>query len=171
MMEEILNVARLDSDPAISVKSPTRANRRIGITAFVVLTGLLCSGSTAPTTCTSPPPKPIGPSTGEIVGAAVGIGATVAVVTLVAVNHSHHVLKGCVFNGPNGLRLQTSDSKIYTLEGDAASVQAGDRVKLHGSRLKKTKDSSGDQVFKVERLTKNYGPCQVNLAQAGVAAR
>ncbi len=45
------------------------------------------------------------------------------------------------------------------LEGDAASVKVGDRVKLHGSKVKKTKGTVGDQVFKVEKLNRDYGPC------------
>jgi hypothetical protein len=133
----------------------------------------LCSAASSPSGCgnNTNTNLSIGPSKAEVVGAAVGIGAAIAVVTIVAVDHSHHVLKGCVFTGPNGLRLQTSDSKLYVIEGDAASIKAGDRVKLHGSKVKKTKDTSGDQVFKVEKLSKDYGPCQVNLAQAYSTAR
>ena len=112
----------------------------------------------------------VGPSKGEVVGAAVGVGAVVAAVTIVAVNHSHHTLNGCVFAGQNGLQLRTSDSKTYAIEGDAADIKAGDKVKLHGSRVKKTKDSSGDQVFKVEKLKKDYGPCHVTPAEAAKPA-
>ncbi|MGA7858045.1 MAG: hypothetical protein WCA11_08980, partial [Terracidiphilus sp.] len=103
----------------------------------------------------------IGASKGEVVGGAVGIGAglTAIVIILVEINHSHHTLNGCVFSGPNGLELQTSDSKRFMLEGDAASVKVGDRVKLHGSKVKKTKGTVGDQVFKVEKLNRDYGPC------------
>jgi len=90
------------------------------------------------------------------------VGAVVAVVVLVAVNHSHHTLNGCVVSGPNGLHLQTGDSKSYLLDGDAASIKPRDRVKIHGSKIKKTKDSTGDQVFKVEKLSKDYGPCMAS---------
>ena len=159
----------LDSDPATSAKAPSRVSGQIQIIAFAALTALLCSGSTSPATCQSS--GSIGPSEGEVVGAAVGVGAAIAVVTVVAVDHSHHTLKGCVFTGPNGLRLQTSDSKVYAIEGDAASIKAGDKVKFHGSKVKKTKDSSGDQVFKVEKVSKDYGPCQVNLAPAPNSSR
>ena len=135
-------------------------SRRMGIAGFTALAVLLCSGATAPTGCPSGS-STIGPSEGEVVGAAVGVAAavTVVVVVLVEVNKSHHTLNGCVSAGANGLELQTSDAKRYTLEGDAASVKVGDRVKLHGSKVKKTKDSGGDQVFKVEKLNKDFGPC------------
>ncbi len=58
-----------------------------------------------------------------------------------------------------GLSFQTSDSKRFMLEGDSASVKVGDRVKLHGSRVKKAKGAAGDQVFTVEKLNRDYGPC------------
>jgi hypothetical protein len=103
-----------------------------------------------------------------MIGAAVGIGAAiaVAVVVLVEVDHSHHSLSGCVLSGPNGLELQTSDSKTYALTGDAASIRVGDRVKLKGSKVKKTKDTTGDQIFRVAAINKDYGPCKANATQA-----
>jgi len=107
----------------------------------------------------------IGPSGGQVYGAIAGVAGIGAVATILAVNHSHHTLTGCVFEGPEGLRLQSSDSKIYAIEGDAASIKAGDKVKLHGSRVKKAKGYSGDQAFMVQKLSKNYGPCHATLAQ------
>jgi hypothetical protein len=94
-----------------------------------------------------------------------GVAGIAAVTTILAVNHSHHTLTGCIFQGPEGLRLQSGHSKIYNLEGDAESIKVGDKVKLHGSRVKKAKGSHGDQAFKVEKLNKNYGPCHVTLAE------
>jgi hypothetical protein len=94
--------------------------------------------------------------------AAVVVGATVGI-TLAVQNHNH-TLHGCAFSGPNGLELRTSDSKLYALEGSIATIKVGDRLKLHGSRLKKTKDSTGNQVFVVEKLNKDYGPCPAGAA-------
>jgi hypothetical protein len=68
---------------------------------------------------------------------------------------------GCVVSGPNGPELQTGD-KRYALEGDAASIKVGDRVKIHGSRVKKTRDQTGGQVYRVEKIKKDYGPCPVS---------
>lgn len=142
-----------------SQQTSSPLKRRLGITAFTALTVLLCSGSTSPTQCQGS----IGPSNGEVVGAAVGIGAVIAVAIIVPVeiSRSHHILTGCVVTSANGLELHTSDAKIYVLEGDAASIKAGDKVKIHGSKIKKTKDSTGPGVFKVEKLNRDYGICPV----------
>lgn len=141
--------------------TPPRSKRTAGVAAFAVLSVLLFSGQTAPTTCKSS--GSIGPSTGEIVGVAVAAGAVIAVAILVPVeiSRSHHILKGCVFAGLNGVSLQTSDAKTYILEGDPSAIKVGDMVKFHGLKVKKTKDRKGDQVFKVAEMKKDYGPCHV----------
>jgi hypothetical protein len=36
-------------------------------------------------------------------------------------------------------------------------------VKLHGSKAKKIKNSTGPAVFKVDKLDRDYGPCPVTL--------
>lgn len=108
-------------------------------------------------------------------GIAIGIGVVAGVVAttgiLIAVNHGHHFLKGCVSNGPNGLELQTSDSKIYVLEGDPSNVKAGELVRVHGSRHKTGKSFKNNQVFKVDQLKKDYGACQVAPAPAAGPSR
>ena len=133
------------------------------------MAAILCTGAASPSGCYST--GSFGPSNGEIAGAAVGIGAAVAVAIIVPVgiSRSHHIVTGCVITGSNGLELQTSDSKTYLLEGDAASIKVGDKVKLHGTKIKKTKDSTGPGVFKVEHLNRNYGPCPVASTVAGSA--
>ena len=68
----------------------------------------------------------------------------------------------------SGLELQTSDGKTYVLEGDAAGIKVGDKVKLHGSRNKKSKGSTGPGVFCVEKLTRDYGPCSVAGASSAM---
>jgi hypothetical protein len=143
--------------------------RRWGFTAFAAMAAMLCTGASSPTGCSSS--GSIGPSNGELIGAAVGIGAVVAVAIIVPVeiSHSHHFVTGCVITAPNGLELQTSDAKTYSLEGDAASIKVGDKVKLHGTKIKKTTDSTGPDVFKVEKLNRNYGPCPVAPATASTA--
>ncbi len=132
---------------------------------------MLCTGATSPTGCTPPPPGNIGPSNAEIAGAAIGIGAVIAVAIIVPVeiSRSHHILTGCVVTSANGLELHTSDAKIYSLEGDAASIKVGDKVKIHGSKIKKTKDSAGPGVFNVEKLNRDYGPCPVASATVATA--
>jgi len=67
------------------------------------------------------------------------------------------------------MKLKTSDSKIYSIDGDSAAVKAGEKVKLHGSRVK-AKTADGDQTFKVEKVSKDYGPCHADIAAlSGVA--
>jgi hypothetical protein len=106
----------------------------------------------------------IGPSGAAVAGAAVGVGAVVTLGVVLAVNHSHHVMSGCVVSGADGLKLQTSDSKTYDLEGATGDLKAGNRVKIHGSKIKKTRGVTGPDVFKVEKLNKDYGACHVERA-------
>jgi hypothetical protein len=163
-----MQIRQSDSSPSTTSRRSATPSRRLGITAFAGLTVLLCSGSTAPTQCQGS----IGPSTGEVVGAAVGVGAVIAVAIIVPVeiSRSHHIITGCVRTGTSGLELQTSDGKTYALEGDAASIKVGDKVKIHGSKIKKTKDSTGPGVFRVEKLNRDYGPCPAATATAASAA-
>ena len=135
---------------------------RFGVVTLTALAVIFCSGATSPSGCNSSSSS-IGPSGGQVAGAAIGIGAVVAVAIIVPVeiNHRHHTLKGCVFSTSGGFELRTSDGKTYALEGDSSSIKAGDMVQLHGSKVKKTKDSNGNDVFRVEKLKKEYGPCKV----------
>lgn len=141
--------------------------RRAGTVVAMAVVSLICCGAAAPTTCNTSNDH-FGPSGAEVAGVAVGVGGgIVAAVVLVEVHHSHHTLKGCVFSSPNGLELQTqNDKKTYTLAGETASIKAGDMVRFHGSRVKKIKDSSGDQTFTVEKISKDYGPCKVTVPPA-----
>ena len=102
----------------------------------------------------------IGPSNGAIFGGIAGIGAGIAgIVVAVAMVHNHHVLSGCMAAGPNGVELRTSDAKTWSLESAPADIKPGDRVKVHGERVSHSKSGSGAQVFKVDKLIKDYGSC------------
>jgi hypothetical protein len=140
-----------------------KESRRCGIAAFTALAVLLSAGVPSITGCQGSNPQSfsIGPSKGEIIGATVGITAAVAVIVVVAVevHRSHHTLRGCLSEGPSGPELRTSDAKMFALEGDTANLKAGDMVKFHGSKLRKTRDAHGDQVFRVESVKRDYGPC------------
>ena len=146
-----LPAAKLSAAP----EATPRASRRHRITAVTVFVALICSGATS---CTK---TQVALSTAAI--AAVVVGTTVGVTY--AVKHHNHTLQGCVFSDANGPKLRTSDAKVYSLKGDAASIKVGDNVKFNGSKVKKTKgDSTGDQVFLVQKLSKDYGPCPANVA-------
>jgi hypothetical protein len=102
---------------------------------------------------------------GIVIGIVVTAAAIATVGVLLAVNHYHHFVKGCVATGPNGLELETSDSTVYFLAGDRAAIRPGEMVKLHGSRMKKSKDGKAGRGFNVSQLKKDYGPCHVAAAQ------
>lgn len=145
-------------DPGVS-PSPKLPKRRFqGFAAFAALAALLCTGASSPSGCNSSQFN-IGPSKGEVVGAVAGVSAVAVVAVLVAENHSRHTLKGCLVSGQNGLELRTSDQR-YQLAGDVLKLNPGDRVRVHGSHLKKTAEPAGQNVFTVESLQKNYGPCR-----------
>jgi hypothetical protein len=138
---------------------------RRGIVAIVGLSSFLLCGATSPSGCTSSDDQ-IGPSKGEVIGAAVGVGAAIAVGTIVIieVNKSHHTIKGCVTVGPSGVLVHNqSDQKVYSLTGITADVKVGDIVKVSGKKNKKQKDSAGDEDFAVAKISKDYGPCKTAL--------
>jgi hypothetical protein len=155
-----MKIAQPPSDPSATPETSSRASRCRRIATIAVFAALVCSGATS---CTR-----------TQVGLSAAAIATVLVVTTVAVTKaaesSHHALRGCAFSDANGLKLRTSDAKVYTIEGEVANVKVGDRLKLHGSKLKKAKGSTGDQVFVVEKLSKDYGPCPVTFAASATPA-
>jgi hypothetical protein len=148
--------------------------RRSGIVAFAVLSVLLLTGQTSPSGCSgSNSNLNIGPSKGEIVGAAIGIGAVIIVgtVVLVHVHNSHHTIQGCVTAGPDGIQVHSKgDKKVYTVTGVTAGVKVGDIVKVHGDKQKHQKNSAGDEEFVVQKINKDYGPCEVASAAPASAA-
>jgi hypothetical protein len=104
----------------------------------------------------------IGPSTGEIVGALVGIaavGAGIGIGIYFAVKHNHTVT-GCAVSTAGGMTLTTeSDKHTYSLTGDVAGIKAGNRVRVSGKKAK-DKSSGGSQFF-VEKVSKDFGACSV----------
>jgi len=140
--------------------SPSRSRRKLTVAASLAV--LLCASANARAQVPSGCIGYCGNGIAIGIGAIVGGGAALAV--FLAVNHDRHFLHGCVSNGSDGPQLRTSDARIFALQGDPAVIKVGDRVKVHGARLRKAKDSKGNQVFKVDKVKKDYGPCQ--LAQA-----
>ncbi len=143
-----------------------------GILAFVSMSSLLLCGASSPTGCT-PSDEQIGPSKGEVIGAAIGVVAaiTVGTIVIVEVNKSHHTIKGCVTVGPDGVLVRNDgDQKIYGLTGITANVKAGDIVKVKGDKNKKQKNSAGDEDFMVKQVSKDYGPCKAPADGAPAAS-
>ena len=109
-------------------------------------------------------------SNGQVAGAIAGIagaGALIGILAYVAIRHNHSVT-GCARSGPDGMTLTTEpDKQSYTLMGDVARIKAGERVRVSG---KKGKDkSSATPKFLVEKVSRDFGPCEV-AAAAGAGA-
>ena len=137
-------------------------NRKFGLIAMAALAPFFFCGATSPTGC-QPQPKPSNDGV-YATAAAVAGGIVVGAVILVEVNKSHHTVKGCVTAGPNGLLVHNEgDNENYALVGVTANTKVGDRVRLHGAKDKKTKDSAGDRTFVVEKMERDYGPCAVGM--------
>lgn len=146
-------------------------HRCSGIIAFAALSSFLLSGSTSPTSC--PSSGNIGPSGGQVAGAIIGVGAviTVGTVVLVKVHNSHHTIRGCVTAGPDGIQVRNKgDKKVYTITGATAGVKVGDVVKVHGNKERHHKDSNGGEEFVVQKINRDYGPCEVASATPAAAA-
>jgi len=136
--------------------------RRTGTVSLALLGFFLLCGDTAPATCNDPPPSHTG---AEAAGIAIVAGVVIGTVVLVHVHNSHHNIKGCVVAGPAGIQIHSDgDQKTYTLVGDT-NVKVGDLVRVHGSKIKKTKDNKDDETFAVEKLNKDYGPCKASPAK------
>jgi hypothetical protein len=141
---------------------------RKGLVALAALSTFLLSGASSPSGCTTNNNNDqIGPSAGEVYGAAAGVAAVIVVgtVVLVEVHKSHHTVKGCVTSGPDGLLVHNErDQKVYALTGLTANVKIGDIVKLNGNKEKNQKDSAGDVDFMIQKMSRDYGPCSAMLA-------
>lgn len=138
--------------------------RRTGLVSVAAAASLLLCAANSTSGCNSSSGH-IGPSNGEVYGAAAGIAAAVVVgtVVLVEVNKSHHTIKGCVTASPEGLEVENEkDNKTYALTGVTANVKPGDIVQVHGSKEKGEKDSAGNHEFKVEKMSRDYGPCKAS---------
>lgn len=97
------------------------------------------------------------------IGVAIGaIGAGVGIGIYYAVHHGNS-LNGCAVSGSDGLQLQNrGDGQTYALTGEVAAIKPGDRVRVSGKKPRQS--GGGAREFVVERLTKDYGACEVQSA-------
>jgi hypothetical protein len=94
-------------------------------------------------------------STGIAIGSAAAAGVAVGYLVM----HNRGSLSGCLVNSDNGqMELRRNKSGgTYLLHNDSSvSLKAGDRVRLKG---KKVHDGSGQNMFEVRGLAKDYGAC------------
>jgi hypothetical protein len=147
-----------------------KMSSRTGNAVVLALGALICCGFDSPQGCQPNQNERIGPSGAEVGAAIAGVAVVVVgTIVLIDVNHNHHNIKGCVLNGPNGLQVQDGD-KTYSLMGVTADIKAGDVVRVHGDRAKRTKASPG-AAFVVEKVSRDYGPCKtVPTAPAGTTS-
>jgi hypothetical protein len=92
-------------------------------------------------------------------GIAIGAGAAAGVGVAYLVLHNRGSLSGCVASRDNGqmelIGKNPADTHVL-LNNSSVSLQPGERVKLKG---KKVHDGSGQSMFEVHGLAKDYGPC------------
>jgi hypothetical protein len=102
-----------------------------------------------------------GPSTGQVIGAIVGAAAVVVVVTVVVIHYSKkRTITGCVNSGANGMTLtDEKDKQIYELSSNPEGIKPGDRMKLHGKRVK-SKGPDRKLVWETKNVEKDFGVCQ-----------
>jgi len=107
--------------------------------------------------------KPIGGvTTGDVVAGIVGAVAVVAVVAFVVIHESakKRTITGCVRSGANGMTVtDEKDNQVYALSGDTEGITAGDRMKLHGKKLK-LKGPDKNIVWEARGVVKDFGVCQ-----------
>ncbi len=137
--------------------------RRIFATlaVFVLLTSNL---NAAPTVQAHPSPKNyVTHDSGKLAGIAIGlvaVGVGIGVAVYYGVHHSHS-LKGCTASGPEGMLLTSDgDRQTWSLAGNVSSVQAGELVRVSGSKQKKA--AGGARQFVVEKVAKDFGPYKVS---------
>jgi hypothetical protein len=94
-------------------------------------------------------------STGIAIGAAAAAGVGVGYLVM----HSRAGLSGCLASRDNGQMelLGKKPGSSYVLRNDSSvSLKPGERVRLKG---KKVHDGSGQNMFEVHGLAKDYGAC------------
>jgi hypothetical protein len=99
-------------------------------------------------------------SNGQIAGVAAGIaaaGAAIGIGVFYAVHHGHS-LTGCTASGSSGLQLVSEgDHETWLLVGEVNDIKPGERVHISGKKEKK--DPANTRQFLVEKVSKNFGPC------------
>lgn len=149
---------------------PLPFTRRRGTQRVVALAlaSLVCCTAVGPTGCTTGPLQSssggFGPSGAAVTAAAIGVGAGVVGVVIL-VHHNSHTRKGCILSGPNGLEVR-SDSTTLDITGVTASAKVGDLYRLHGSMTKRAKHATGNRTFVVEKVGKDFGPCQAPIGSS-----
>jgi hypothetical protein len=107
----------------------------------------------------------IGPSTGQGVGAIVGIagvGAAIGIGVYYAVHHGRS-LTGCAASAAGEVQLHNdADHQTYVLIGETTALKSGNRLRVSGKKNKN--NSAASCSFLVEKVSKDYGPREIPSA-------
>jgi hypothetical protein len=97
----------------------------------------------------------------DIVAGVVVAAAVVVVAAILIVHYSKkRTVTGCVMSGPNGMTVtDEKDRLIYALSGNTVGITPGDRMKLHGEKIK-SKGPDKTLVWEARDVARNFGVCQ-----------
>jgi hypothetical protein len=101
-------------------------------------------------------------SNGTIAGVIMGMVAAVAIVAYVVIHESSkkRSITGCVIPAGSGMSLtDEKDKRSYALSGNTGDMKPGDRMTLHGKKIK-TKNAGKPVVWETSTISKNFGACQ-----------
>ena len=149
----------------------------LAVSVYLAVTPSAYAQCQYPPCSTTNPTMSLGsaPSGGYSHGAAIGIGvgaaaAVVGIVLYVHHKHSkenkatpfHASVVGCTRIAGDGMTLlDEKEKKVYSLVAAGMDLKSGELVELTGNE---TADSSGKRIFRVQTLTKHFGPCGTEAA-------
>jgi hypothetical protein len=94
--------------------------------------------------------------------AGVVVAAVIVVVAVIVIVHysKKRTVTGCISAGPNGMTVtDDNDRQTYTLSGNTVGITPGDRMKLHGKKIK-SKGRDNPLVWDAGSVAKDFGVCQ-----------
>ena len=97
----------------------------------------------------------------DVVAGVVVAAAVVVVAAILIVHYSKkRSITGCVMAGPNGMTLtDEKDNRVYALSGNAVGIMPGDRVRLHGKKIK-SKGPDHNLAWEARDVARDFGVCQ-----------
>jgi hypothetical protein len=96
----------------------------------------------------------------DIVAGVVVAAAIVVVAAIVIVHYSKkRTVTGCVSAGPNGMTVtDEKDRQTYALSGNTVGITPGDRMRLHGKKIK-SKGPNKTLVWEAGSVARDFGIC------------
>jgi hypothetical protein len=94
--------------------------------------------------------------------AGVVVAAAVVVVAVIVIVHysKKRTVTGCISAGPNGITVtDEKDRQTYALSGNTVGITPGDRMKLHGKKIR-LKGHDKTLVWEAGTVAKDFGVCR-----------